>query len=221
MKFNKRTMVKLVLFDVGGVLIDLQSEQARRSLESEYGMATAAYEALTRCTYEKEPFSITETATIGAAGSDEYIDAFRAACGCFVPVSVMKQNRESIIGHERAAMIELVSILRETVRVAAFTNTIEMHWEMLQHRDRFSFPSIVEQTIASHLIGVAKPTKAAYQEVARRLEVDPSEVLFIDDSGINVSSAIEYGMRGIIFSCYRDLVEALGREKLLPSKPAC
>jgi glucose-1-phosphatase len=214
-------MVKLVLFDVGGVLIDLQSEQARRSLESEYGMATAAYEALTRCTYEKEPFSITETATIGAAGSDEYIDAFRAACGCFVPVSVMKQNRESIIGHERAAMIELVSILRETVRVAAFTNTIEMHWEMLQHRDRFSFPSIVEQTIASHLIGVAKPTKAAYQEVARRLEVDPSEVLFIDDSGINVSSAIEYGMRGIIFSCYRDLVEALGREKLLPSKPAC
>ena len=31
-------MVRLVLFDVGGVLIDLQSEKARRSLESEYGI---------------------------------------------------------------------------------------------------------------------------------------------------------------------------------------
>ncbi len=49
-------MVRLVLFDVGGVLIDLQSEQARRILESEYGMATAAYEALTRCTYERNRF---------------------------------------------------------------------------------------------------------------------------------------------------------------------
>ena len=182
-------------------------------------MATAAYEALTRCTYEKEPFSITETATIGAAGSDEYIDAFRAACRCLVPASVIKQNRESIIGPERAPMIELVSMLSETVRVAAFTNTIEMHWEMLHDRDRFSFPRIVEQTIASHVIGVAKPTKAAYQEVTRRLEIDPAEVLFIDDSKINVSAAVEYGMRGIVFNSYRDLVETLHKEKLLSVKP--
>ncbi len=211
-------MVRLVLFDVGGVLIDLQSEKARRSLESEYGMATAAYEALTRCTYEKEPFSITETATIGATGSDEYIDAFRAACRCLVPASVIKQNRESIIGPERAPMIELVSMLSETVRVAAFTNTIEMHWEMLHDRDRFSFPRIVEQTIASHVIGVAKPTKAAFQEVTTRLEIDPAEVLFIDDSKINVSAAVEYGMRGIVFNSYRDLVETLHKEKLLSVK---
>ena len=132
-------MVELVLFDVGGVLIDLQSKQARRSLESEYGMATVAYEALTRCTYEKEPLSITETATIGATGSEEYIDAFCEACGRFVSPLAMKQNRESIIGDERLPMIELISVLRETVRVAAFTNTIEMHWELLQNRDRFFF----------------------------------------------------------------------------------
>jgi glucose-1-phosphatase len=215
-EFKKRTMVGLVLFDVGGVLIDLQSEQARRSLVSEYGMTTTAYEGLSRCTYEKEPFSITEEATIGAVGSDEYIDAFRAACGCSVPGSVIKQNRESIIGRERPAMIELVSTLSERVRVAAFTNTIDMHWEMLQNRDRFSFPTLVEQTIASHIIGFAKPTKAAYQEITRRLEIDPAEVLFIDDSGINVSAAIEYGMRGIVFNNYRDLVETLHKEKLLP-----
>ena len=113
-------------------------------------------------------------------------------------------------------MIELVSVLSKRVRVAAFTNTIEMHWKKLQNRDRFSFPAIVEQTLASHLIGVAKPTKAAYQEVTRRLEIDPAEVLFIDDSGINVSAAIECGMRGIVFNNYRDLVETLHKEELLP-----
>src|SRR5258708_10937262 len=87
---------------------------------------------------------------------------FCEACGRFVSPLAMKQNRESIIGDERLPMIELISVLRETVRVAAFTNTIEMHWEVLQNRDRFSFPTIVEQTIASHVIGVAKPTRAAY-----------------------------------------------------------
>jgi glucose-1-phosphatase len=208
-------MVKLVLFDVGGVLIDLHTEQARKSLESEYGMAATAYETLARCTYEKEPYSITEAATIGAAGSEEYIDAFREACGRFVSISEMKRNRESIIGQERVPMIKLVSTLKKTVRVAAFTNTIEMHWKILQNRNRFSFPTIIEETIASHLFGFAKPTKVSYQQVARRLEVDPSDVLFVDDSKINVSAAIASGMRGIIFNSYDELAETLRQEKLL------
>jgi FMN phosphatase YigB (HAD superfamily) len=51
------------------------------------------------------------------------------------------------------------------------------------------------------------------------LEIDPAEVLFIDDSKINVSAAVEYGMRGIVFNSYRDLVETLYKEKLLSVKP--
>jgi FMN phosphatase YigB (HAD superfamily) len=197
------------------VLIDLQSEQARQSLESEYGMASTTYEMLARSTYEKEPYSITEAAMIGAAGSDEYLAAFREACGRLVPISAMKQNRESIIGRERSQMMDLISRLRGTVRVAAFTNTIELHWKMLQNPDRFSFPALVEQTIASHLFGFAKPMKIAYQEVARRLEVDPSDMLFIDDSKKNVSAAVECGMRGIVFTTHHDLAETLRAEKLL------
>jgi glucose-1-phosphatase len=208
-------MIKLVLFDVGGVLIDLFTDQARQTLESEYGMTREAYQKLTRCSYEKEPFSITELATIGRAGTAEYIEAFRAACRCSVPLSVMRQNCERIIGDEREAMTKLISALKENVRVAAFTNTIEMHWEILRDRQRFSFPTLVEQTIASHLVGFAKPTRIAYQEVTRILEVDPSEVLFIDDSKINVAGAEKSGLHGLVFTNYCDLVENLRREKLL------
>jgi FMN phosphatase YigB (HAD superfamily) len=213
----KGTMkIKLVLFDVGGVLIDLQTEQARRSLESQYQMTKESYAMLTRCTYETEPFSITELATIGKAGSTEYIEAFRAACGRFVSMTAMRQNRESIIGHERSEMLELLSNLKRSVRVAAFTNTIAIHWEMLQDRNRFSFPHLTEQTIASHLAGFAKPTKQAYEQLSRILKVNPSDVLFIDDSKINVAAAIATGMRGLVFTQHRNLVEDLQRESLLP-----
>jgi FMN phosphatase YigB (HAD superfamily) len=208
-------MIKLVLFDVGGVLIDLFTDQARQTLESEYGMTREAYQKLTRCSYEEEPFSITELATIGRAATAEYIEAFRAACRYPVPLSVMKQNCERIIGDERAPMIKLITALKETVRVAAFTNTIEIHWNILRDRQRFSFPALVEKTIASHLVGFGKPTRIAYQEVTRILEVDPSEVLFIDDSKINVAGAEQSGMQGMLFTNYRDLVENLRRENLL------
>jgi FMN phosphatase YigB (HAD superfamily) len=60
----------LILFDVGNVLIDLESENARQSLQSEYGMAPESYEMLSRSTYEQQPYSITEAATIGAARTD-------------------------------------------------------------------------------------------------------------------------------------------------------
>ena len=212
-----QSMIKLVLFDVGGVLIDLQTEEARQSLESDHQMTNESYAMLSRCTYETEPFSITELATIGAAGSKEYIEAFRAACGHFVPMAAMRQNRESIIGQERSEMLQLLSDLKRAVRVAAFTNTIAMHWEMLQNPNRFSFPSLTEQTIPSHLAGFAKPTQKAYQQLARILEVDPSEVLFIDDSKINVVAAIASGMQGLVFNNCRELIEDLRRESLLPS----
>jgi FMN phosphatase YigB (HAD superfamily) len=208
-------MIKLVLFDVGNVLIDLYSENARRSLQLEYQMPPESYEALSRSSYETEPYSITETAMIGTTGTDDYLEAFRKACGRFISRPAMKENRESILGRERTEMLRLLSDLKQRVRIAAFTNTIEMHWEILQNRDRFSFPTIVEQTIASHLIGLAKPTKTAYEEVARSLAVDLSEMLLIDDTEINISGAVACGMRGIVFTSYRELITNLRAVGLL------
>jgi hypothetical protein len=71
-----RSNTKAVVFDVGGVLIDLHAEGARRELIEKYGFVSQSFARLTRSSFESHPRSITELAMIGCVGTSEYLDAF-------------------------------------------------------------------------------------------------------------------------------------------------
>ena len=76
-----RSNTKAVVFDVGGVLIDLHAEGARRELIEKYGFVSQSFARLTRSSFESHPRSITELAMIGCVGTSEYLDAFLHECG--------------------------------------------------------------------------------------------------------------------------------------------
>jgi glucose-1-phosphatase len=52
---------------------------------------------------------------------------------------------------------------------------------------------------ASHLLGDAKPRIESFKKVLNALGVRPEEVVFIDDSELNVSGASQLGIKGIVF----------------------
>ena len=72
--------LRLVLFDIGGVIIDLDFGDARTTLESEYLMDSETFSELTRSGFNGEVLSVTEKAMIGAIGTDEYLMAFQNGC---------------------------------------------------------------------------------------------------------------------------------------------
>jgi hypothetical protein len=53
-------MTKAVVFDVGGVLIDLHSGNAGRELTEKYGLLPETFARLTRSCFESHPRSITD-----------------------------------------------------------------------------------------------------------------------------------------------------------------
>ena len=106
-------------------------------------------------------------------------------------------------------MVELIRTLSKRVRVAAFTNTIELHWNLLIDHNRFSFFGLVERVIASHILGLAKPMPAAYRAVSEILAVDPMNILFIDDTERNVHAARDVGMTSTRYTSYPELCETL------------
>jgi len=193
--------IELVLFDVGGVLIDLYSKQTEAVLKREYGSDPASCERITKPAMER--------AVIGKIGTAELLHAFCAACERDVTIEEMKSNLESMIGDERPAMSELVRKVSRCARVAAFTNTIELHWRLLQNPHRYRFPALMERIIASHHIGLAKPMRAAYQAAAQLLGLRPENILFVDDLPENVNRATDSGMLGILFENYSNLRTAL------------
>jgi FMN phosphatase YigB (HAD superfamily) len=215
MTLQQTHKIDLVLFDVGGVIIDLFLDSARQALLNQCRMPVSVYQDITRATFEQQPFSATENATIGVATTEEYLEEFRRGCDNRVSISTIKSNLEGVIGPERSEMVELIRTLSNRVRVAAFTNTIELHWNLLIDRARFSFFGLVERVIASHIIGLAKPMPAAYRAVSEILVVDPMNVLFIDDIERNVLAAREVGMSSVQYTSYSDLCQTLHRLDLL------
>src|SRR5215469_18865100 len=201
------TMVRttLVLFDIGGVIIDLDFHDARSTLESEFLMDPATFSELTRSGYTGEVLSVTEKAMIGAIGADEYLLAFQNGCKRPVPLETVQRLRESMLGPEKPEMLELLDQLRKQVAIVAFTNTIALHWDLLTDPKRYRFPQLFQTVFASHLLGDAKPRVEAFNKVLNALSVNPEEVVFVDDSEVNVSGASQLGIKGIVFKSAESL----------------
>lgn len=196
---------KLILFDIGGVIIDLDFHDARSTLEAEYLMDPETFLELTRSGFKGEVLSVTEKAMIGAIGTGEYLQAFQEGCKRPVPLEIVERLRASMLGSERPEMLELLNQLRKHIPIAAFTNTMALHWDLLMDRERYRFPQLFSTIFASHLLGDAKPRTEAFEKVLKALGVKPEEVVFVDDSEVNVSGAAEIGIKGIVFKSVESL----------------
>lgn len=82
--------------------------------------------------------------------------------------------------------------LQTHIPIAVFSNTNELHWRRLLDemdlKDRFDY------FFASQIIGKAKPDTAAFNYVAKEMGRKPEQILFLDDNINNVNAAIETGM---------------------------
>jgi hypothetical protein len=105
------TLTKAVVFDLGGVLIDLHSEEAGRELMQKYGLLPHRLANLTRSCFESRPRSITELAMIGKVGTPEYLEAFLRECSV-KDLEGLRVNRLSVVGRERARVFAIVEQLK-------------------------------------------------------------------------------------------------------------
>jgi HAD superfamily hydrolase (TIGR01549 family) len=59
------------------------------------------------------------------------------------------------------------------------------------------FDQVTDDIVYSHEVGLAKPDPAIYALTARRLGVDPHEIVFLDDATVNVEAAREAGWHAV------------------------
>jgi putative hydrolase of the HAD superfamily len=68
---------------------------------------------------------------------------------------------------------------------------------------------VFDVTVFSCAEGTRKPEQKIYETVLERLQVQPSEVIFIDDKEINITAAEELGIHGIVFTSPEQVTKAL------------
>lgn len=179
-------MVKLVVFDLGGVLVRVTptwgAALERAGLPASSDLASI-------------PLGAWPSLVDYQAGRlDE--TAYFELLGGFLGVSREEAERvhAAILVEPVAGTAELVAELHERgLGTACLSNTNGPHWRELRFSGRFPAISALRAPFVSHELGLEKPQPEIYALVESRMNLLPEQILFFDDHAVNVEAARRAG----------------------------
>jgi putative hydrolase of the HAD superfamily len=192
-------VAKLFIFDVGGVLVGLRPEVRREILYA---------------TVTPDDLPPAERARLSEANR-----AFRLG---FIPedafvatvTELLKVTRETLdkaesdfIVHGDPRMAKLAQDLRRHHRVICLSNTQPTHWRHVM--TNLLGPGFFDREYVSHEMGVEKPDIDIYRQVALAEDVDPADIVFLDDTADNLPPAEQLGWGTVLH--HRSVDETLAR----------
>lgn len=178
--------ITCVLFDLGGVLIEfagferlpemlavpLEPEEVRRRWIG--SPAVAAYER-------------------GAMDDAAFASALASEWNLRVPPGVFLEHFVDWARDFYPGARELVAEVRRSTAVACFSNSNPLHWE--KNFRMYGIQDAFDASFASFELGCVKPEREAFDLVVARLGRPAHEVLFLDDTEINVDGARAAGLQ--------------------------
>ncbi len=199
--------VEAVLFDLGGVLAGFGGVDAMRELAGidddeevwRRWLTCRWVRAFERgaCTPEEFAAGVAEDWALPIDGP-AYLESFTSWLGGAFP------------GAE-----ELVAEVCATGLVTGcLSNTNVVHWG--NHIVRWTFVEQLEHRFLSHELGIVKPDREVFEEVARRLDLAPERILFLDDNQLNVDGARSVGYQAVRTQGVEEARRALEGAGVLP-----
>ena len=180
---SEPALPKCVLFDLGGVIIDVDMGSGVATFASnriDTSVAEAWYKAAAIDAFEK--------GQIGPAAFGEAI-VMELALDC--TAAQFLERFEDIHRGLFAGAAELLAGLASRTHVACFSNINQLHWAS-QCRD-LGIDRFFETHILSFQLGQRKPEPAAFMAAAERWSLAPGEIMFFDDRTENVEGALAAG----------------------------
>lgn len=175
---------KLLVFDVGGVFIDLDLV-ARNAILASGGRWVPD---------EPAPVALADLNRdyrLGRICDDVYVERASELYG--LAHHDVYRAETALLKGILQPMADLVPVLRATNRVVCLSNTQAIHWRHIL--DHLLGPQFFDACYLSHEMGLEKPDPAIYQSVADREGVCGDEIVFVDDTMDNVEAALGLGWR--------------------------
>jgi 2-haloacid dehalogenase len=198
----------VVVFDVGGVLIDWDPRHLYRKLFAgdepamEHFLANICTHEWNRCQDAGRSFAEgARLLKLDHPDKAELIDAYGARFDEMMPGPI-------------AGTVEILAELRErgTPLYGLSNFSAETFPATLQ---RFDFLRWFHGMVISGEVGVIKPDPRIYQLLLARFAIDPHRAVYIDDAAANIEGARPFGIHGIHFITPDALREELVRLALL------
>jgi FMN phosphatase YigB (HAD superfamily) len=188
--------VKNIIFDLGGVILNLDNQRTEdaftamgvKNFREYFGPGHAA--------------SFFKEYEVGRIDDRQFIDAIKELTGLTVSDETIIRAWNALLLDFPPERMQLLKELRKRYRIFLFSNTNALHLAALQQTYTSTFDSGTldehfEKTYYSHTLGMRKPDAASFEYILRENQLKGEETLFVDDALVNVEGAEAAGLKGL------------------------
>lgn len=183
--------ITAIVFDLGGVIVDLDIDKSRNQLSSLLGIEQP------QLYYSNHHIPLFSDYEIGNISSTEFVDGL-------LKQSVNGTTRENIISAWNSMLVDIpvrrvkmLEKLGESYRLFVLSNTNSIHVDRFENMapGYNKLSELFESVYYSHLIGYRKPDKRAFEAVVNGSKLEVAKTLFIDDLEANIDAAALLGFK--------------------------
>ena len=191
--------VKVILFDLGGVLLRLRDPLA--TFELDLDSAAFARKWLLSPAVRGHECGELDTGEFSVAAIEEFALPYS-------PEEFLRRF-ENWPASLFAGALPILDSLIGKYTLALLSNTNPVHWNRKDIVDPLK--SRLRHLFLSHETGYLKPDRQAFGHVIERLGCDPATILFLDDNPLNIDAAKKCGMRAMLTVGIGSLTENLAQ----------
>jgi putative hydrolase of the HAD superfamily len=191
--------IKVILFDLGNVLVDFDYSIAARRMAHFSGVD---YKDIPRLLLSSNVTSIFEEGKISP--KDFFLRIkdmlnLNISYERFMPI----WNEVFFLSAKNRSVYNLANSLRNNYKIAMLSNINILHYEYL--KEGFPVFDIFDEIFISCNMGLVKPDPKIYTQVLEALEVLPEEVFYTDDREELVKSAGSLKIKSFVFKDIKKL----------------
>ena len=196
-------MPKAIVFDLGGVLIDLDFDSSVRAFEEALGYGKIR--ELLDLSHQKGIYGEMEAGLITA---DEFrTEVLRESRPGSTPADVDRAMAGLLVGMD-PQKVPLLEELSRRYDLYCLSNNNEISVQRMHEiyeENGLDWQRVFKKEFISSRMKLMKPSREIFDAAAAEIGLPPSEILFVDDSQKNVDGALAAGWRAVLYVQGTDL----------------
>jgi len=194
--------IKVIFFDIGGVLLHLHPEKMVKKISS---ITDVAFD-IVKNSFPEEAHDAYER------GQMTDYDWYQSCKNSLPTKNGLTENQfwaawSMLLGNE-TDVLDILIRLKSFYKIWLLSNTNSRHIKN-DVEGNYKFPNLVNGAIYSYDVGCRKPEKKIYQLACEAAKETPESCVFIDDLKDNITGANQVGLHGIHYKNTLELKEEL------------
>jgi len=193
--------IKVVVFDMGGVLLRTVDGSPRERMARRYGISRAGLEQVVFLS------DFAKIAEVGGINREQLFKRILHELGD--PQSDWMAFAEEFFTGDalNQELIDYAISLKPRYRLGMLSNAFMEARDWLSNQ--FDFLNIFDESIFSYEIKARKPQPEVYAALCERMRTEPQHIVFIDDFFENVVAAQEFGINAVHFQNNQQIFDIL------------